>query len=47
MKNSEELLKLLATFVEKGILTTQDAKKEIFTILKFCKTKTESTSILF
>ena len=37
MKSSEELLKLLASFVEKGILTTQDAKKEIFTNFKFKK----------
>ena len=37
MKNSEKILKILSSFVENGILTSQDAKKEIFTKLNFKK----------
>ena len=35
MKNSEKILKLLSNFVETGILTSQDAKKELINNLKF------------
>jgi|TARA_B110000259_G_scaffold88622_1_gene103081 BMFP domain-containing protein YqiC len=35
MNNSEKVLKLLANFVETGILTSQDAKKELIDNLKF------------
>ena len=35
MNNSEKVLKLLSTFVETGILTSQDAKKELISNLKF------------
>ena len=35
MNNSEKVLKLLSSFVETGILTTQDAKKELVNNLKF------------
>ena len=35
MNNSEKVLKLLSTFVETGILTSQDAKKELINNLKF------------
>tara|TARA_B100000780_G_scaffold220843_1_gene159905 strand:- start:4440 stop:4685 length:246 start_codon:yes stop_codon:yes gene_type:complete len=35
MNNSEKVLKLLANFVETGILTSQDAKKELINNLKF------------
>jgi len=35
MKNSEKILKLLSNFVETGILTSQDAKKELINSLKF------------
>ncbi|MDB9760950.1 accessory factor UbiK family protein [Pelagibacteraceae bacterium] len=35
MANSEKVLKLLSNFIETGILTTQDAKKELITSLKF------------
>tara|TARA_B100001059_G_C17782397_1_gene555023 strand:+ start:1256 stop:1489 length:234 start_codon:yes stop_codon:yes gene_type:complete len=37
MAKSEKLLKLLASFVESGILTSQDIKKEMFTNLQFKK----------
>ena len=35
MNNSEKLLKLLSSFIETGILTSQDAKKEVINNLKF------------
>ena len=35
MNNSEKVLKLLSSFVETGILTSQDAKKELVNSLKF------------
>jgi len=35
MNNSEKDLKLLSNFVETGILTSQDAKKELINNLKF------------
>ena len=35
MNNSEKVFKLLSTFVETGILTSQDAKKELISNLKF------------
>ena len=35
MKNSEKFLNLLSNFVETGILTSQDAKKELVNNLKF------------
>ena len=35
MNNSEKVLKLLSSFVETGILTSQDAKKELVNNLKF------------
>ena len=35
MNSSEKILKLLADFVETGILTSQDAKKELVNNLKF------------
>ncbi len=35
MNNSEKILKLLSNFVETGILTSQDAKKELINNLKF------------
>ena len=35
MNNSEKILKLLSNFIETGILTTQDAKKEVINNLKF------------
>ena len=35
MNNSEKVLKLLSTFIETGILTSQDAKKELVNNLKF------------
>jgi len=37
MNNSEKLLELISGFVKNGILTSQDAKKEILTNLKFKK----------
>tara|TARA_B110000444_G_C18405403_1_gene395633 strand:+ start:264 stop:500 length:237 start_codon:yes stop_codon:yes gene_type:complete len=39
MNNSEKILKLLSSFVENGILSTKDVKKEIFTKLQFNKDK--------
>jgi BMFP domain-containing protein YqiC len=35
VKNSEKVLKVLSNFIETGILTSQDAKKELITNLKF------------
>ena len=35
MNSSEKILKLLTDFVETGILTSQDAKKELVNNLKF------------
>tara|TARA_B100000780_G_C20782190_1_gene310646 strand:+ start:329 stop:574 length:246 start_codon:yes stop_codon:yes gene_type:complete len=35
MNNSEKVLKLISNFVETGILTSQDAKKELVNNLKF------------
>ena len=35
MNNSEKVLKLISSFLENGILTSKDAKKEILTNLKF------------
>ena len=35
MNNSEKILKLLSNFIETGILTSQDAKKELINNLKF------------
>ena len=35
MNSSEKILKLISNFVETGILTSQDAKKELVNNLKF------------
>ena len=35
MKNSEKVLKVLSNFIETGILSSQDAKKELINNLKF------------
>ena len=35
MNNSEKVLNLLSNFIETGILTSQDAKKELINNLKF------------
>ena len=35
MNSSEKILKLISNFVETGILTSQDAKKELINSLKF------------
>ena len=35
MNSSEKVLKLISNFVETGILTSQDAKKELINNLKF------------
>ena len=37
MKNSEKILKLLSSFIENSILTSQDTKKEVLNNLKFTK----------
>tara|TARA_B100000579_G_scaffold134762_1_gene109121 strand:+ start:3312 stop:3557 length:246 start_codon:yes stop_codon:yes gene_type:complete len=37
MNNSEKLLELISGFIKNGVLTSQDAKKEILTSLKFKK----------
>ena len=37
MNNSEKLLELISDFVKNGVLTSQDAKKEILTSIKFKK----------
>ena len=35
MNSSEKILKLLSSFVETGVLTSQDVKKELVNNLKF------------
>ncbi|MDA1197693.1 MAG: accessory factor UbiK family protein [Proteobacteria bacterium] len=35
MNTSEKILKLISNFIETGILTSQDAKKELINNLKF------------
>jgi len=35
MNNSEKILKIISNFIETGILTSQDAKKELINNLKF------------
>ena len=37
MNNSEKILKMLSGFIESGILTSKDLKKELLTSLKFKK----------
>jgi len=37
MDNSEKFLKMLSGFIETGILTSQDLKKELLTSMKFKK----------
>ena len=37
MTKSEKLLKLLSNFIQNGILTSDDVKKQILTNLKFTK----------
>ena len=37
MNRSDKLLKILSSFVENGILTSQDVKKEILTNFEFKK----------
>ena len=35
MNSSEKILKIISNFIETGILTSQDAKKELINDLKF------------
>jgi len=35
MNSSEKILKIISNFIETGILTSQDAKKELINSLKF------------
>jgi BMFP domain-containing protein YqiC len=35
VNNSEKILKLISNFIETGILTSQDAKKELINNLKY------------
>tara|TARA_B100000029_G_scaffold430516_1_gene441531 strand:+ start:271 stop:516 length:246 start_codon:yes stop_codon:yes gene_type:complete len=37
MNNSEKILKMLSGFIEAGILTSKDIKKELLTSLEFKK----------
>ena len=37
MNNSEKILKMISGFIEAGILTSQDLKKELSTSIKFQK----------
>ena len=39
MNNSQKILKMLSSFVEAGILTSQDIKKELITSMKFNREK--------
>ena len=35
MNNSQKILKMISSFIEEGILTSQDLKKELLTSMKF------------
>jgi BMFP domain-containing protein YqiC len=37
MNNSQKILKMISGFIEAGVLTTQDLKKELMTSMKFKK----------
>tara|TARA_B100001996_G_scaffold324853_1_gene270554 strand:+ start:261 stop:506 length:246 start_codon:yes stop_codon:yes gene_type:complete len=37
MNNSQKILKMISSFIEAGLLTSQDLKKEFFTSMKFNK----------
>tara|TARA_Y100001970_G_scaffold73667_1_gene93470 strand:+ start:2297 stop:2542 length:246 start_codon:yes stop_codon:yes gene_type:complete len=37
MNNSQKILKMISTFIEAGILTSQDLKKELLNSIKFNK----------
>ena len=37
MKNSQKILKMISGFIEAGILTSQDLKKELSTSIEFQK----------
>ena len=37
MNNSQKILKMISSFIEAGILTSQDLKKELSTSFKFQK----------
>ena len=37
MNNSQKILKMISAFIEAGILTSQDLKKELLTSIKFKK----------
>ena len=39
MNSSEKFLKIISSFIETGILTSQDAKKELVNNLKFKRDK--------
>ena len=39
MDNSQKIIKMISGFIEAGIITTQDLKKELSTSLKFQKEK--------
>ncbi len=43
MDNSQKFLKILSGFIETGILTSQDIKKDVMTSIKFKKEKLVST----
>ena len=37
MNNSQKIIKMISGFIEAGILTSQDLKKELMTSMKFNK----------
>lgn len=37
MNNSQKILKMISSFIEAGVLTSQDLKKELSTSIKFNK----------
>tara|TARA_Y100001958_G_C21206823_1_gene532833 strand:+ start:795 stop:1043 length:249 start_codon:yes stop_codon:yes gene_type:complete len=37
MNNSQKILKMLSGFIEAGLITSKDLKKELYTSLKFKK----------
>ena len=43
MDNSQKFLKIISGFIETGILTSQDIKKDLLTSIKFKKEKLVNT----
>ena len=46
MNNSQKILKMISAFIEAGILTSQDLKKELLTSFKFKKENFEEIKLM-